>query len=50
MLTLTTGGQIAIITQGHTPLDELASVRLRGDLVEDMRALLGALGLGEGTA
>ncbi len=48
LLTLTTGGQIAIITQGDTPLDELAMVRLRGDLVEDMRGLLGALGLADG--
>jgi NAD-dependent deacetylase len=45
LLTLTTGGQIAILTQGETPLDELASVRLRGDLVEEMRGLLAALGL-----
>jgi NAD-dependent deacetylase len=50
LLTLTTGGQIAIMTQGETPLDDLASVRLRGDLVEDMRGLLAALGLGEGVA
>jgi NAD-dependent deacetylase len=46
LLTLTTGGQIAIITQGDTPLDDLAIARLRGDLVEDMRGLLDALGLG----
>jgi len=45
LLTLTTGGQIAIITQGDTPLDELAIARLRGDLVEEMLGLLEALGL-----
>jgi NAD-dependent deacetylase len=50
LLTLTTGGQIAIITQGETPLDDLAIVRLRGDLVAEMRGLLGALGLSQGTA
>jgi NAD-dependent deacetylase len=46
LLTLSSGGQMAIITQGETPLDELASVRLCGDLVEEMRGLLAALGLG----
>ncbi len=50
MLTLTTGGQIAILTQGQTPLDDLAIVRLHGDLVEEMRGLLDALGLEEGAA
>jgi NAD-dependent deacetylase len=48
LLTLTTGGQIAIITQGETPLDDLAIARLRGDLVEDMRGLLDALGQHQG--
>jgi NAD-dependent deacetylase len=47
LMTLTTGGQIAILTQGQTPLDDLAIVRLGGDLVEEMRGLLGALGLGD---
>ena len=50
LLTITTGGQIAIITQGETPLDELAIARLHGDLVGEMRGLLDALGLGEGAA
>jgi len=45
LLTIRGGGQIAILTQGETPLDELASVRLRGDLVEEMQGLLDALGL-----
>jgi hypothetical protein len=36
---------IAILTQGRTPLDELAGVRLDGDLVDEMQALLGALGM-----
>jgi NAD-dependent deacetylase len=50
LLTLTTGGQIAIITEGQTPLDDLAIVRLHGDLVQEMRGLLDALGLGPGMA
>ena len=37
---------MAILTQGPTPLDELASVRLSGDVVEELRALVGALGVG----
>jgi NAD-dependent deacetylase len=39
------GAQIAIVTRGPTPLDELASVRLDGDVVDELRALLAALGL-----
>jgi NAD-dependent deacetylase len=38
------GGKIAIITQGPTPLDELASLRLHGDVVEVLGGLLSALG------
>jgi NAD-dependent deacetylase len=45
LLTLTTGGRIAILTQGETPLDGLASLRVHGDLLEEMRGLLGALGI-----
>jgi NAD-dependent deacetylase len=39
------GGAIAIITQGPTPLDHLASVRLTGDVAEELQALRGELGL-----
>jgi NAD-dependent deacetylase len=46
-LTLQAGGRVAIITQGSTPLDGAAAVRLRGDVVEELGALLGALGLRE---
>ena len=46
LLTHDAGGAVAILTQGPTPLDELASVRLSGDVVEEMRALVGALGVG----
>jgi NAD-dependent deacetylase len=42
-LTRSHGGALAILTQGPTPLDELADVRLRGDVVGELRALLGAL-------
>jgi NAD-dependent deacetylase len=38
------GGAVAIITQGTTPLDWLATERLHGDVVDELRALLGALG------
>jgi NAD-dependent deacetylase len=44
-VTLRAGGKLAIITQGPTPLDELATVRMRGDVVEELSALLGELGL-----
>jgi NAD-dependent deacetylase len=44
-LTLGGGGQLAIITCGQTPLDDLACVRLDGDVVADLNGLLTALGL-----
>lgn len=34
---------MAILTQGPTPLDGFASVRLSGDVVRELEALLGAL-------
>ncbi len=43
LLTQACGGAVAIITQGPTPLDGLAGVRLRGDVVEDLTALVAAL-------
>jgi NAD-dependent protein deacetylase/lipoamidase len=45
-LTLGGSGQVAIITRSQTPLDDLACVRLDGDVVEDLSGLLAALGLG----
>ena len=42
-LTLGRGGQIAILTQGPTPFDRHAAVRMRGDVVAELEALLGAL-------
>lgn len=43
LLTREAGGVVAILTQGPTPLDDLAEVRLRGDVVEELRGLLAAL-------
>jgi NAD-dependent deacetylase len=44
-LTLRSGGEIVILTQGATPLDHLAAVRLEGDVVDELCALLDALEL-----
>jgi NAD-dependent deacetylase len=43
LLTHEAGGAIAILTQGRTPLDRLAAVRLGGDIVDELRALTSAL-------
>jgi len=43
-VTLTSGGRIAIVTQGSTPYDGEASVRLDGDVVADLDAVLDAVG------
>jgi NAD-dependent deacetylase len=43
LLTHEAGGAVAILTQGATPLDELAAVRLHGDVVDDLQALAAAL-------
>jgi NAD-dependent deacetylase len=42
-LTCAAGGAVAIITQGPTPLEEIASARLDGDVVDELEALVGAL-------
>jgi NAD-dependent deacetylase len=44
-MTLRSGGRVAIITQGPTPFDGLATVRLSGDVVQEMESLREALGL-----
>jgi NAD-dependent deacetylase len=44
-LTLGSGGALAIITQGPTPFDRHAEVRLRGDVVDELERLLGELTL-----
>jgi NAD-dependent deacetylase len=43
-VTLSAGGRLAIITQGPTPFDRLATVRMQGDVVEELEALEQALG------
>jgi NAD-dependent deacetylase len=43
--TLAAGGRIAILTQGHTPYDSRAAVRMGGDVVDELDAVLSALGL-----
>jgi NAD-dependent deacetylase len=44
-VTLSAGGRIAILTQGRTPIDDLATVRCAGDVVDELQAVLGELGL-----
>ncbi len=42
-LTLAGGGAVAIVTQGPTPYDGAATVRLSGDVVDELGALVRAL-------
>jgi NAD-dependent protein deacetylase/lipoamidase len=42
-LTVANGGKIAIVTQSSTPYDRQAAVRLNGDVVEELGAVLAAL-------
>jgi NAD-dependent deacetylase len=44
-LTLAAGGQIAIVTRGRTQFDDQAIARMSGDVVDELEALLAALGL-----
>lgn len=44
-ITLAAGGRIAILTQGKTPYDTRAAVRMSGDILDEMDAVLGALEL-----
>lgn len=50
LITRQAGGQIAILTQGPTPLDHLAAVRLHGDIVDELTALTLLLDLEEARA
>ena len=43
-VTLEGGGRLAIVTQSSTPYDREAEVRLGGDVVDELRAVVGALG------
>jgi NAD-dependent deacetylase len=42
-VTMERGGRLAVITKGPTPFDDDASVRMDGDVVADLQALLAAL-------
>ncbi len=42
-MTLGAGGRLAVITQGPTPYDSDAEVRLDGDVVDELDAVLGVL-------
>jgi NAD-dependent protein deacetylase/lipoamidase len=42
-ITLASGGALAVVTQSPTPYDDAATVRMNGDVVEDLEAVLGAL-------
>jgi NAD-dependent deacetylase len=42
-ITRAAGGSLAIVTQGPTPYDREADVRLGGDVVDELRAVLDAL-------
>ena len=46
-LTLARGGKLAIISKGSTPYDSAATIRMNGDVVEDLEAVLGALTISE---
>jgi NAD-dependent deacetylase len=43
-LTISAGGRLAILTQGPTPYDGEADIRMHGDVVEELTAVLAALG------
>jgi NAD-dependent deacetylase len=42
-LTLRGGGALAIVTEGETPLDDRATVKLTGDVVDELEGLAGHL-------
>ena len=44
-LTLASGGRLAIVTKGPTPYDDSAAVRMDGDVVEELRAVVSAVTL-----
>jgi len=43
-VTLENGGRLALVTQGRTPYDRDAEVKLAGDVVDELTAVLDALG------
>ena len=42
-ITLAAGGQVAIVTAGPTPYDDVATIKLSGDVVAELDAVLAAL-------
>ena len=44
------GGRLAIVTQGSTPYDAEADVRLKGDVVAELNAVMAALDQGRNSA
>jgi NAD-dependent deacetylase len=42
-MTRGSGGRLALVTQGPTPYDDDADVKLEGDVVQELRAVLAAL-------
>jgi NAD-dependent deacetylase len=42
--TLNAGGKLAIVTMGETPYDRVAEVKLTGDVVEELEAVIDLLG------
>lgn len=42
-VTARSGGAVAIVTQGPTPFDDVAAVKLSGDVVDELAAVLAAL-------
>ncbi len=44
-MTLARGGELAIVTQGATPFDRHATVRLGGDVVDELAAVVDLLGV-----
>jgi NAD-dependent deacetylase len=43
-LTRRSGGRVALVTEGETPYDDVAEVKLSGDVVQELEAVLGAMG------
>jgi NAD-dependent deacetylase len=42
-VTIEAGGRLALVTQGPTPYDRQADVKLTGDVVDELEAVLAAL-------
>ena len=42
-VTRSAGGEVALVTQGPTPCDGFAAVKLTGDVVDELQALVAAL-------